>query len=148
MGLGRAFRASRPPLWPQFPGCVASTHFSVIPQRRSSSLLCPCRSPRDGEAVHPPLSLSRSGAIGRAPDPFGSWRAPFLAAHSAPFLPHPDSISKMTDVEENMPLKDPGDAESGPCKPETSGPTRQDMSSPKNHPFSRSSPAGPGPRGA
>nr|XP_033719563.1 T-complex protein 11 homolog [Tursiops truncatus] len=42
----------------------------------------------------------------------------------------------MTDVEENVPLKDPGDAESGPCKPETSGPTRQDMSSPKNHPFS------------
>uniref|UniRef100_A0A8C0CYP1 T-complex 11 n=2 Tax=Balaenoptera musculus TaxID=9771 RepID=A0A8C0CYP1_BALMU len=45
-----------------------------------------------------------------------------------------DSISKMTDVEENVPLKDPGDAESGACKPETSGPTREDMSSPKDHP--------------
>ncbi|XP_057555625.1 T-complex protein 11 homolog isoform X3 [Hippopotamus amphibius kiboko] len=39
----------------------------------------------------------------------------------------------MTDVEENVPLKDPGDAESGPCKPETSGPTREDKSSSKDH---------------
>ncbi|MXQ85510.1 hypothetical protein E5288_WYG011247 [Bos mutus] len=40
----------------------------------------------------------------------------------------------MTDVEENVPVKDPGDAESRPCKPESSGPTREDKSSLRDHP--------------
>ncbi|XP_055262360.1 T-complex protein 11 homolog [Moschus berezovskii] len=40
----------------------------------------------------------------------------------------------MTDVEENVPGKDPGDTESRPCKPESSGPTREDKSSLKDHP--------------
>uniref|UniRef100_A0A8D1X168 T-complex 11 n=1 Tax=Sus scrofa TaxID=9823 RepID=A0A8D1X168_PIG len=40
----------------------------------------------------------------------------------------------MPDVEEKVPLKDPGNAESGPCKPETSGRTPDDRSSPKDHP--------------
>ncbi|KAJ1068813.1 hypothetical protein K5549_018190, partial [Capra hircus] len=48
--------------------------------------------------------------------------------------PHPDSISRMTDVKENVPGKDPGDAESRPCKPESSGPTREDKSSLRDHP--------------
>ncbi|XP_065768527.1 T-complex protein 11 homolog isoform X3 [Muntiacus reevesi] len=40
----------------------------------------------------------------------------------------------MTDVEENMPGKDPGDAESRSCKPESSGPTREDKGSLKDPP--------------
>ncbi|XP_068816562.1 T-complex protein 11 homolog isoform X1 [Capricornis sumatraensis] len=40
----------------------------------------------------------------------------------------------MTDVKENVPGKDPGDAESRPCKPESSGPTQEDKSSLRDHP--------------
>ncbi|XP_074204645.1 T-complex protein 11 homolog [Camelus bactrianus] len=45
-----------------------------------------------------------------------------------------DFISKMPGVEEDVPLKEPGVAESRPCKPETSGPTQEDKSSPEDHP--------------
>lgn len=47
-------------------------------------------------------------------------------------------------MKENVPGKDPGDAESRPCKPESSGPTREDKSSLRDHPSRRSS---LGPRG-
>ncbi|XP_025718362.1 T-complex protein 11 homolog isoform X2 [Callorhinus ursinus] len=40
----------------------------------------------------------------------------------------------MPDVEEKVPLKDPGDAECRSCKPETSAPTREDRSGPEAHP--------------
>ncbi|XP_030887904.1 T-complex protein 11 homolog [Leptonychotes weddellii] len=40
----------------------------------------------------------------------------------------------MPDVEEKVPLKDPGDAECRSRKPETSAPTREDPSGPKDHP--------------
>ena len=49
----------------------------------------------------------------------------------------------MPDVEEKVPLQDPGDAESGACEPETSVPTQGDKSGPEDHPPRRSSPAGP-----
>uniref|UniRef100_G1T9S3 T-complex 11 n=1 Tax=Oryctolagus cuniculus TaxID=9986 RepID=G1T9S3_RABIT len=41
-----------------------------------------------------------------------------------------DTISKMPDVEGSVPPKDHGEAESGPCKPETSAPTQEDKSGP------------------
>ncbi|XP_043447163.1 T-complex protein 11 homolog [Prionailurus bengalensis] len=40
----------------------------------------------------------------------------------------------MPDVEEKVPLKDPGDAECGSCKPEASAPTGENESGPKDHP--------------
>ncbi|XP_019594275.2 T-complex protein 11 homolog [Rhinolophus sinicus] len=40
----------------------------------------------------------------------------------------------MLGVEENVPRKDPDDAESGSCKPETPRPTQEDQSSPEDHP--------------
>ncbi|XP_034516474.1 T-complex protein 11 homolog isoform X1 [Ailuropoda melanoleuca] len=40
----------------------------------------------------------------------------------------------MPDVKEKVPLKDPGDAECGSCKPETSAPTRDGRSGPEDHP--------------
>ncbi|KAB1261731.1 T-complex protein 11-like protein, partial [Camelus dromedarius] len=70
----------------------------------------------------------------RPQTPLGRWRTSFLAAHNAPSLPSPDFISKMPGVEEDVPLKEPGVAESRPCKPETSGPTQEDKSSPEDHP--------------
>ena len=129
--LGRAFRARRLPLWPQSPGCWASAR-PVVAHPPSST-----RPLRNSEAAHPPLGWSRSGPRTQ----LGSWRAPFPTIHSVPFLPDPDSTSKMPDVEEKVPLKDPGNAESGPCKPETSGRTPDDRSSPKDHPSRRCSPA-------
>uniref|UniRef100_A0A9L0IMT6 T-complex 11 n=1 Tax=Equus asinus TaxID=9793 RepID=A0A9L0IMT6_EQUAS len=44
------------------------------------------------------------------------------------------SISNMPDVEEKVPLQNPGDAESGACEPETSVPTQGDKSGPEDHP--------------
>ncbi|XP_058410531.1 T-complex protein 11 homolog isoform X4 [Diceros bicornis minor] len=40
----------------------------------------------------------------------------------------------MPDVEEKVPLKDPGDTQSGSCEPETSVPTQEDQSGPEAHP--------------
>lgn len=46
-------------------------------------------------------------------------------------------------VEENVPVKDPGDAESGPCKLETPGQTQEDKSNLEDHPPRRFIPGGP-----
>lgn len=64
-------------------------------------------------------------------------RPPSPDANSAPFLPNPDSINKMPDVEDSVPLKD---AESGSCKLETSGPTWEYQSDPDNRPSRRPAP--------
>ncbi|KAF6112522.1 hypothetical protein HJG60_000158 [Phyllostomus discolor] len=38
----------------------------------------------------------------------------------------------MQDVQDNVPLEDPGVAESGPCKPKTPGRTQKDKSIPED----------------
>ncbi|PNJ88764.1 TCP11 isoform 26 [Pongo abelii] len=45
-----------------------------------------------------------------------------------------DTISKMPDVEESVPPKDPDDSEGRSCKPETSGPPQEDKSGPEDPP--------------
>ncbi|XP_074254035.1 T-complex protein 11 homolog isoform X1 [Saimiri boliviensis] len=45
-----------------------------------------------------------------------------------------DTISKMPDVEERVPPKDPGDSAGGSCKPETPGLPQEDKSGPEDPP--------------
>ncbi|XP_043763174.1 T-complex protein 11 homolog isoform X3 [Cervus elaphus] len=117
------------PLWPQCPACGGSAHFSGSP---SSGPFCP----------HPSLKLPaqlpqwgprRAGP--QTPPPPRQLERPLPRRPQRPrLLLHLDSISRMADVEENVPGKDPGDAESRPCKPESSGPTREDKGSLKDPP--------------
>ncbi|XP_011371808.2 T-complex protein 11 homolog [Pteropus vampyrus] len=79
---------------------------------------------------------SGEAALGRVRKVPGGLRALGPARDPAP-LPQETgkgSVNKMLYVEENVPLKDPGDAESGPCKLETPGPTQEDKSNLEDHP--------------
>lgn len=109
----------------------------------SSRLLCPVCPPSRPEGAHPTLLVwPRRAPRGRLQPPVGSWRVPFPDADGVSFLPNPDSIRSMPDVEENVPPKNPGDAECGSCKPEASAPTGENLSRPEAHVPSRSRPAG------
>ncbi|XP_011842274.1 PREDICTED: uncharacterized protein LOC105544392 [Mandrillus leucophaeus] len=140
-GLGRRFGrgghlAAAEEAFPRGPPCQASVALvSSLPPRapllshfRFSTLLFPCL------PLSTPRTLRPLPSYRRPQGPPWQLGRPLPQRQQHAFLPHPDTISKMPDVEKSVPPKDLGDSEGRSCKPETSGPPHEDKSGPEDPP--------------